>query len=83
MHRLQVQLTPDQEKRLRKLARLRKASISALIREGIDALVLSDTSSERERDRALAVVGKYSGPSNSDSHDAAFVQAIAGSKLPL
>ena len=60
MHRIQVQLTPEQERMLRELAAVRGSSISALIREGVDAL-LAPTADEqqRRRERMLKAVGLF------------------------
>jgi Arc/MetJ-type ribon-helix-helix transcriptional regulator len=58
MHRIQVQLTPEQERMLRELAALRGSSISALIREGIDALLAPEaTERRRRRERMLLAIG--------------------------
>jgi Arc/MetJ-type ribon-helix-helix transcriptional regulator len=58
MHRIQVQLTPEQERMLRELAAARGASISSLIREGIDAILGSEIAERRERRlRMLSIIG--------------------------
>ncbi|MBV8490940.1 MAG: ribbon-helix-helix protein, CopG family [Candidatus Eremiobacteraeota bacterium] len=59
MHRIQVQLTPEQERRLRELARLRKSSISALIREGIEAVIgpSKPRYTEEQVKRAMGLIG--------------------------
>lgn len=63
MHRIQVQLTPEQERRLRELARLRKSSISALIREGIDAVIgpAKPRYTKEQIERAMSLVGSLDG----------------------
>ena len=59
MHRIQVQLTVEQERQLREMARLRDVSISALIREGIDGMLAPSTGDwERRKAIALASIGK-------------------------
>jgi post-segregation antitoxin (ccd killing protein) len=64
MHRIQVQLTVEQERQLREMARLRDVSISALIREGVEQILAPDRSDwERRKAAALASIGKHrSGP---------------------
>jgi hypothetical protein len=61
MHRIQIQLTLEQERVLRRLARLRGLSISALVREGVDRITIPE---QRRRDRAhrraLALIGAFS-----------------------
>ena len=79
MHRIQVQLTPEQERMLRELAAVRGSSISALIREGVDALLAPTADEEqRRRERMLSMIGAFSsGESDvSENHDEYFVQAI-------
>jgi Arc/MetJ-type ribon-helix-helix transcriptional regulator len=58
MHRIQVQLTDEQEQALRDLAALREASVSALIREGVDLLLASSLHLE-QRKKALEMIGAY------------------------
>ena len=79
MHRLQIQLTPEQERSLRRLARARKTSISFLIREGVDRLLESGDSAVQIRDRGLATIGKYRSGRH-ESHDSAFEAVILDSK---
>lgn len=80
MHRIQVQLTPAQERGLREAARLRGQSISALIREGVDRVL--DPSVESQDDqwtRAASIIGKYRSKSGNDAaekHDVYFAEAI-------
>lgn len=84
MHRIQVQLTAEQERRLKELAKLRGASISALIREGVDRLLEPEAKAEAERwARASAVLGSVRGPGSdvAKDHDAWFADAIAAKKL--
>ncbi|HVA26729.1 MAG TPA: ribbon-helix-helix protein, CopG family [Candidatus Baltobacteraceae bacterium] len=60
MHRIQVQLTPEQERMLRELAAVRGSSISALIREGVDALLAPTAGDQqRRRERMLKAVGLF------------------------
>jgi Arc/MetJ-type ribon-helix-helix transcriptional regulator len=58
MHRIQVQLTQAQERQLRDVARLRKTSISALIREGVEQLLApANDDWEKIKAEALAAIG--------------------------
>jgi Arc/MetJ-type ribon-helix-helix transcriptional regulator len=58
MHRIQVQLTPEQERMLREMASARGSSISALIREGIDALLAPEAADRtRRQERMLSIIG--------------------------
>lgn len=58
MHRIQVQLTAAQERRLKELAKLRGSSISALIREGVDRLLAPDLQASDEKwARAAQAIG--------------------------
>jgi hypothetical protein len=80
MKRIQVQLTPEQERVLREMARLRGASISALIREGIDDFIGPQRRlAEERRKRAMELIGILGpgGPSDvSRNHDRYFADAI-------
>lgn len=80
MHRIQVQLTDDQERALKEMARLRDTSISALIREGIDGLLAPETRrGDRRHKRALALIGMFDskGPGDvSERHDRYIADAI-------
>jgi len=79
MHRIQVQLTEAQERQLREMAELRNVSISALIREGVDALVAPLNGDwERRKAAALAVIGSArSGRSDTaERHDDALAEAL-------
>jgi Arc/MetJ-type ribon-helix-helix transcriptional regulator len=62
MVRTQAQLTDQQLRELRELARQRGASVAALIREGVDLLLARQVEPSREElvQRALSVAGKYS-----------------------
>lgn len=83
MHRLQIQLTEAQERRLKELAKLRGASISALIRESVDQLLQPGRETEDELwARASEVIGSASGPGGdvAKEHDQWFADAIASRK---
>ena len=71
MHRIQVQLTQEQERALREMARLRGSSISALIREGVEQLTAPERQRRhRARRAALALIGAFSdAPDVSRRHD--------------
>jgi len=58
MIRTQVQLTEEQAQRLRGIAARRGISVAALIREGVER-VLEEDQPDRQRERALAVVGRF------------------------
>ena len=62
MIRRQVQLTHDQDARLRQLAAERKVSQSDLVRQAVDLLLrqADGDSAEARHRRALAVVGRFS-----------------------
>jgi Arc/MetJ-type ribon-helix-helix transcriptional regulator len=79
MHRIQVQLTQAQERQLRDMARLRKVSISALIREGVERLLApANDDWERIKADALAAVGSCSlGIGDlAQNHDECVAQAL-------
>ena len=72
MHRIQIQLTADQERALKEVARLRGVSISALVREGVDLLIAQPGGDASEFDRALDLIGMLDsgGPTDvSENHD--------------
>lgn len=73
MVRTQIQLTEAQVRELKKLAADYQMSMAALIRDSIDEMLKSrhQVSREEQRQRALAVAGKYrSGKSDiSKRHD--------------
>lgn len=61
MVRTQIQLTEEQAKGLKRLAAAKKVSMAELIRQGVDAILRSDTGldvDERCR-RAIAAVGRF------------------------
>jgi hypothetical protein len=58
MVRTQIQLTVAQSRALHELARQRGVSIAELVREGVDRVIL-DGVRRPERERALALIGKY------------------------
>jgi hypothetical protein len=76
MHRLQIQLTNEQEHALRDLALMRKSSISALVRESIE-LLLAGTIRADHRKAALKIIGAYASHQADVSirHDAYLAQA--------
>jgi Arc/MetJ-type ribon-helix-helix transcriptional regulator len=81
MHRIQVQLTANQERQLREMARLRGQSISALIREGVDALLAPARKRRQEAiewSRSIAGTGrdKEGKTDVSERHDYYLAQAI-------
>jgi predicted DNA-binding protein len=61
MVRTQIQLTEDQYKRLKKLARSRDRSLATLVREGVEKVLneAADPDLEAARLQALLIVGKY------------------------
>ncbi len=61
MVRTQIQLTEQQAKALKKLASSRHLPMAELIRQGVDAILISPVvpDAEEKRKRALAVAGRY------------------------
>ena len=61
MVRTQIQLTEKQAKALKKLASSRQLPMAELIRQGVDAILISPVflNAEEKRKRALAVAGRY------------------------
>jgi hypothetical protein len=61
MVRTQIQLTEKQAKALKKLALSRQLPMAELIRQGVDAILISPVvlDAEEKRKRALAVAGRY------------------------
>lgn len=80
MVRTQIQLTEKQAKALKKLASSRQLSMAELIRQGVDAILISPMvlNAEEKRKRALAVAGRYrSGKRNiSREHDKHLAEAF-------
>ena len=79
MVRTQIQLTEDQSKALHELAAERGVSVAQLVREGVDAVIRQSArpSWEERKRRALAIVGRFHGPSDlSERHDDYFVESI-------
>ncbi|HEX9505559.1 MAG TPA: ribbon-helix-helix protein, CopG family [Acidimicrobiia bacterium] len=78
MIRTQISLSEEQMERLRRLARHRRTSIAALLREAVDAR-FSDVPSH-ERERALRVVGAFASGAHdtSEHHDEALADAFGG-----
>lgn len=61
MIRMIIQLRPDQQTRLRAIARKENRSMAELVRRGVDSIIeQEDPSGERKR-RALAISGMFSG----------------------
>ena len=79
MERTQISLTSEQAERLRRVARGRKTSMAALIRDAVDRVYGDAGSTDDAWDRALASVGGFrSGyPDVSDEHDAYLADALA------
>jgi len=67
MVRTQIQLTDNQARDLKRLAEARHLSMAELIRQGVDAILRSNTVMDipEKRKRALALAGKY----RSGKHD--------------
>ena len=78
MIRTQISLTEEQMERLRRVARHRRTSIAALLREAVDARY-SDSASP-ERARALRVMGAFASSTHDTSthHDQALADAFDG-----
>lgn len=73
MVRTQIQLTPEQSQKLKRIANRRGVSVAEIIRQSIDiALVSEDIPDQGEiRARARSVFGKYQDSSSdvSENHD--------------
>ncbi|HEV2819546.1 MAG TPA: CopG family transcriptional regulator [Solirubrobacteraceae bacterium] len=68
MQRVQVQLTDEQVRDLKSLAREKGVSVSELLRRGADEMIRSNAPTRHELwERAMSVVGKYT----SDGSDVA------------
>ncbi len=81
MIRTQIQLTEEQSKNLKKIAALRGLSIAKLIRQGIDQVLRSDTSTLSQDDRkqrALAAAGRFRSTTGdlSTNHDKHLIEAF-------
>ena len=78
MERTQISLTSSQARELRRLARKRRTSMAALIREAVDRAYGTDASRDVRWQRALAAVGGFSsGRSDvSEHHDDALADAF-------
>lgn len=80
MKRLQVQLTEEQERRLKQLAAEEGVSVAALLRRGADIVLEQEArqTAEDRRRRALAVVGRFSdAPDVARRHDAVLDDVLA------
>jgi hypothetical protein len=79
MIRTQISLTNEQAERLRRLARRRRTSMAALIREAVDAVHPADDTDSLEArwERALAAMGGFhSGlPDLARNHDKYLAEA--------
>lgn len=79
MVRTQIQLTEEQAQRLKRYAADQGVSIAEVIRRSIDAYARSDyqRDTDQQRQRALAVIGKYASDINdvSDDHDRYLAEA--------
>jgi hypothetical protein len=78
MERTQISLSSAQARELRRLARQRKTSMAALIRDAVDRQYGIASSDDARWERALASVGGFrSGHSNtSEQHDDALADAF-------
>ena len=57
MVRMMVQFSEEQAERLRERAKKQGVSISELVRQGVDRLLVTPTPDEEVRRRALSVIG--------------------------
>ena len=78
MERTQISLTSSQASELRRLARKRKTSMAALIREAVDRAYGHDSSMDARWQEALAAVGGFrSGRADiSERHDEELADAF-------
>lgn len=78
MERTQISLTREQGRLLRRLARRRRTSMAALIREAVDRAYGSQSEPDRSWDRALASVGGFRSDRSdvSERHDDYLADAL-------
>jgi hypothetical protein len=59
---IQIQLTDDQARALKKIAQSRRLSVAELIRKAVDSIIKSSPIVDREErhKRAMQIVGKFS-----------------------
>jgi len=79
MVRTQIQLTQEQAAELKRIAAERGVSVAEIVREGVDRVIRESRglSWEERKRRALAVVGRFEGPSDlSERHDDYFVESV-------
>lgn len=72
MIRTQIQLTPEQSKGLKKMAKKENKSVAELIRQSVDKLITSNgiIDDALQRKKALEAIGKLHGPEDlSEKHD--------------
>jgi Arc/MetJ-type ribon-helix-helix transcriptional regulator len=78
--RTQIQLTEEQHRALRELARKQQTSMSELVRRAIDAMLGATSASDEAaaQQRALAVIGRFHGGTDdaAERHDAYLVDAF-------
>ncbi len=79
MIRTQIQLTPQQAKRLKKMADRENKSVAELIRISVDKMIATDgkSSDDSMRYKALEAVGKLHGAVNlAEKHDDYLTEAF-------
>ena len=80
MVRIQVQLTEEQVKALKKIALSRHLSIAEIIRQAVDTVIRTNTvvDIEERRKRAIDIVGRFSSGKRdiSRKHDTYLVEAF-------
>lgn len=59
MIRTQIQLTPEQMRRLKETAARQGRSVAELVREGVDSVLRAQGSAADRRGRAAAVSGRF------------------------
>lgn len=73
MVRTQIQLTPEQSRKLKRIAQRRGISVAEVIRQSIDIATISEDIPNREemKERVRSVFGKYrdSASDVSENHD--------------
>jgi predicted transcriptional regulator len=81
MERTQISLTTEQAQRLRRIARKRRSSVAALIREAVEQYVPDEDTPTRDElwDRAMSAVGAFrsDGANVSEDHDRFLDQILA------
>ncbi|MFH0795707.1 MAG: ribbon-helix-helix domain-containing protein [Candidatus Omnitrophota bacterium] len=79
MERMQVQLMPFQTKKLKEISKEMDASVSELIRKGVDLVIEKGIDWEGKRQKAMEAVGRFSSGRKdvSEEHDQYLTEDIS------